>query len=124
MLHKNYRRLSPYKENFKFCEILEIEENARFKILCLRDQNEAEFDGVIIPNRVKEISFPTINSIKNHKDGEDKYQNTGNEIEAQIRYGRKYLKQIYRKLFQMCQNSENNLIYESVVDEKYLAHFE
>lgn len=106
--------------DFKFCNSCEIDQNVRFKILQLRDRSETEFDGIVIPNRIKEIPFNTLDIIKNHKLGE----NFSQTIDAQENHGRKYLKQIYIKLFQICKNSENNLVYESVVDEKYLAHFE
>ncbi|XP_023311108.1 coiled-coil and C2 domain-containing protein 2A [Anoplophora glabripennis] len=126
LFKNNNFRLSPYMEDLKFCDLREIDQNIRFKILHLRDQNETEFDGVVIPNRIKEIPFNTLDIIKRHKLEEHKYitQTTENEIDTQENHGRKYLKQIYKKLFQICKSSDNNLVYESVVDEKYLAHFE
>lgn len=110
-------------EDFKFCNSCEIDQNVRFKILQLRDQNETEFDGIVIPNRIKEIPFNMLDIIKI---GEKRRfsQTIGTETNPQENHGRKYLKQVYSKLFQICKNSENNLVYESVVDEKYLAHFE
>lgn len=56
ILYTNYYsfRLTPQKI-FNFCHISEIEENIRLKILQLRNQKEIEFDGMLVPNRIKEF---------------------------------------------------------------------
>lgn len=38
--------------------------------------------------------------------------------------GKRRLNQIYRKIFQMCKGTGNNLSYESIVDEKSTVYVE
>ncbi|CAH1965561.1 unnamed protein product [Acanthoscelides obtectus] len=116
-------------EELQFCEISKIEQNIRFTLLRLRDKKEIEFDGILVPNRVKEIPFNILADYKRRKAAEEKgylsdeyeYED---EFESQRKYGKKYLKQVYTKVFQRCKNTENNLEYKSVVNEKFLIHFQ
>lgn len=81
-----------------------------------------------IPNRIKEIPFDILNDFTRRKALEEKgffdedidYED---DIETQRNYGKKYLKQIYVKVFQRCKNIDDNLEYESVVDERFLIYF-
>nr|CAI5845471.1 unnamed protein product [Callosobruchus analis] len=117
-------RLKAYEE-LQFCDISKLEQNIRFTLLTLRDKKEIEFDGMLVPNRVKEIPFSILADYKRRKATEEKgYMSEENEYEdeyeAQRKYGKKYLKQVYTKVFQRCKNTENNLEYKSVVNEKFL----
>ncbi|CAG9813725.1 unnamed protein product, partial [Phaedon cochleariae] len=120
-------RLNPHQDSLTFCNIREIEENVRLKILQLRDQKEIEFDGIPIPNRVKEIPFNVLADYKRRKMTEERGLNfeefDEEDVEVQRRFGRKFLKQIYIRTFQLCKNTENNLDYESVIDERYMIYF-
>lgn len=117
-------------KTMEFCAFNEIEENIRLKILQLRDQNEPEFDGMIVPNRLKEINFNALADYKRRiasaaaQNGCNFDEEFDEEIRSKRSYGEKYLKQIYIKIFQQCKNSNNNLCYEDVVDEKFLLYFE
>lgn len=94
----------------------------------LRDQKEIEFDGVPIHNRIKEIPFDILSDYHRRKDLEGRgdfledveYED---EIEAQRSTGKKYLKQVYTRVFQKCKNIDDNLEYESVVDERFFLYF-
>lgn len=37
--------------------------------------------------------------------------------------GKKYLKQVYIKIFQKCKNIDDKLEYDSVVNERFLIYF-
>ncbi|VEN53011.1 unnamed protein product [Callosobruchus maculatus] len=116
-------------EELQFCDISKIEQNIRFTLLRLRDKKEIEFDGMLVPNRIKEIPFNILADYKRRKATEEKgYMSEENEYEdeyeAQRKYRKKYLKQVYTKVFQRCKNTENNLEYKSVVNEKFLIHFQ
>ncbi|KAG5899846.1 hypothetical protein JTB14_012317 [Gonioctena quinquepunctata] len=119
-------RLNPHQKSLNFCNINEVEQNVRLKILWLRNQKEIEFDGIPVPNRIKEIPFSILSDYKRRKAIEEKahsFEEDEEDVEAQRNFGRKYLRRIYLLLFQLCKNTENNLDYESVVNEKYLVHF-
>lgn len=99
-------------------------------MLQLRDQKEIEFDGMLVPNRIKEIPFNILSDYKRRKaleekgdflDESDEYDD---EFEMQRNYGKKYLKQLYIRVFQKCKSIDNNLDYESVVDERILFYFQ
>lgn len=121
-------RLDPQANALRFCNIAEIEQNIRLKILRLRNQKEIEFDGVPIPNRIREIPFDILSDYTRRQALEEKgyfeeeleYED---EIESQRSMGKKYLKQIYIRIFQKCKHIDNNLEYESVVDERFLIYF-
>lgn len=116
--------------SFHFSNIAEIEENIRLKVLRLRDQKEIEFDGMLVPNRVKEIPFNILSDYKRRKALEKKgylieeSDDYNDEFESHRNYGKKYLKQLYIRVFQKCKSIENNLNYESVVDERILLYFQ
>ncbi|CAH1125789.1 unnamed protein product [Ceutorhynchus assimilis] len=120
-----YFRLSPYADELEFCKIEDIQKNIRFQYLKLRDQKELEFDGTLIPNRIREINFGLLNDLKKRKALEAIQDDEFEEDPDSLRdTGRRRLKQIYTKIFNKCKSLDNNLSYESVVDEKYLIHFE
>ncbi|XP_072382948.1 coiled-coil and C2 domain-containing protein 2A isoform X1 [Diabrotica undecimpunctata] len=111
---------------FTFCKTSVIEENLRLKILQLRDQKEIEFDGMVVPNRVREIPFTILNPYMRRKASEEKgyiSDDDDTEYKAQYNFGKKRLKQVYLRLFHLCKNTENNLDYESVVNENYFIYF-
>lgn len=59
-------------ETVTFCRMGDIEKNIRLQYLKLRDQNEIEFDGVPIPNRIREIPFGLLRDFKKRKTLEGK----------------------------------------------------
>ncbi|CAG9860595.1 unnamed protein product [Phyllotreta striolata] len=119
----SFFRLNPHL--FSFCDISEIDENIRLKILQLRDQKEIEFDGMLVPNRIKEIPTNVLSQYLRRKAGEkpnlkiEVFEN----LKSQYYFGKKSLQQIHLKIFQLCKSTENNLDYESVVNEKYFIYF-
>lgn len=92
----------------------------------MRNQNEIEFDGVPIPNRLKEIPSDILEAYKRRKALEERdyfeEEFDDDDVESQRNMGKKYLKQVYVRVFQKCKNIDCNLEYESVVDEGYLIH--
>lgn len=123
---KKFFRLNPLLKAFEFCSVNEIENNVRFKILQLRDANVLEFSGFIVPNRLKEIPVNVLHSYERKNLDDDDANDIDEEldIDKQRSQGMKYLKKIFMKVFQMCRNTQNNLLFEDVVDEKILANFE
>lgn len=123
-------RCNPAMAPFEFCEPKDIDENLRFKVLELRDRNEPEFVGMVVPNRLKEIPTDILTDYNRRRKEEgknlieDEFDYDEDEIDSKRIHGRKYLKQVYTKVFQQCRNAENNLIYEDVVNEKLLPHIE
>lgn len=117
---------------FEFCEWSDLENNLRFKVLELRAKNEPEFVGMIVPNRIKEIPLSILDDYhrriyeerKSKLLEEDDEELKDNEIDTKRSRGRKYLKQVYTKVFQQCRNTENNFIYEDVVNEKIIPQIE
>lgn len=98
------------------------------KILQLRNQNEPEFDGMVVPNRVKEISSIILKDYKrriaHEKDGLFMEKTKEEGYESKRRNGKRIIKQIHTKVFQKCKNTTNNLEIEDILDEKYLIYFE
>lgn len=125
-VRKKIFRLNPLLKTFEFCNASEIGNNVRFKMLQLRDANVPEFSGFIVPNRLKEIPVNMLHSYERKNLQDDDVNETDEEfdIDKQRSQGIKYLKKIFMKVFQMCRNTENNLLFEDVVDEKSLANFE
>lgn len=120
-------RLSPHIRDFQFCDPKELEDNLRLTVLQLRNQHEIEFDGMLIPNRVKEIPFNILADYKKRIATEDRisYEDDDDaDYERQRINSKKYLRQIHNKIFQKCKSSDCNLLYEDVVNEKYLPYFE
>ncbi|CAH0545749.1 unnamed protein product [Brassicogethes aeneus] len=123
----NHFRLNPHLESLQFCDIKEIENNIRLTMLQLRNQNEIEFDGMTIPNRVKEIPLNALADYKKRLAVEDKvfYEDDFDvDFEQHRSNSKKYLRQVHNKIFQKCKNYDNNLLYENVVNEKYLPYLE
>lgn len=120
-------RLNAFLEKFKFCEKIDLQQNIRFRFLELRNQNEPEFVGMVVPSRLKEIPSNVLTAylkrIKEENDGylEDDFEN---DIDLRRSNGFKYLKKIYTKVFQQYRCIENNLEYEDVVNEKMMLFFE
>ncbi|KAF5273701.1 hypothetical protein FQA39_LY07391 [Lamprigera yunnana] len=113
----------------EFCEIKDLQEDLRLQLLSLRNQNEPEFVGMVIPNRIKEIPENILYEYKRRI--EEDNQGIIQEIDEQYdeinekRFnGEKHLKQVYTKVFQQCRNTLNNLVYEDVVNEKIIPHIE
>lgn len=125
---KNYFRLS--QNEWQFCDPKLIEDNLRLKILQLRNKNEPEFDRMTVPNRIKEIPLDILADYQrrvameqesvNFEEDEDEED----QVEAKRNKGKKFLKQIHVRVFQKCKNSQNNLSFEDVVDEKFLPQLE
>lgn len=120
--------INAYQNGLNFCNMTEIESNLRYRVLQLRDRKEIGFDGMLVPNRIKEIPFNILEDYKKRKGVESSdfsFEDVEEDkLEKQRSEGKKYLKQVQLKVFQMCKNTENNLDYESVVDEKYLINFQ
>ncbi|XP_050296279.1 coiled-coil and C2 domain-containing protein 2A [Anthonomus grandis grandis] len=121
-LNKDYFRIQPKP----FCKISDIETNLRFQYLKLRDQREIEFDGVLVPNRVRQIDFGLIKDFKMRKAREGTFEDLREDVDPETlrENGQRRLKQIQTKIFQKCKGMSDNLSYESVVDEKLLIYFE
>ncbi|EFA01199.2 coiled-coil and C2 domain-containing protein 2A [Tribolium castaneum] len=124
---KNYFRLN--EQEWQFCDPKIIEDNLRFKILQLRNKNEPEFDRIVVPNRIKEIPLDVLADYRRRVAMEreslvEEDEDDDDEIEARRSKGRKLLKQIHIRVFQKCKNSENNLSFEDVVDEKFMPQLE
>ncbi|KAF7268596.1 hypothetical protein GWI33_018286 [Rhynchophorus ferrugineus] len=117
---RDFFRLGPYTDSLTFCNISEIDRNVRLLCLRLRDKNEIEFDGVPIASRAREVPLGPLRDFQRRKSAEVIEEYDHDDTAS----GRHKLKQIYRKVFQMCKGTENNLSYESVVDEKNLVYVE
>jgi hypothetical protein len=127
---KNYFRLNQHLERWKFCDQKIIEDNLRLKVLQLRNKNEPEFDRMTVPNRIKEIPRDILADYERRVASErenltvEEEDDDEDEIEKKRSRGRKLLKQIHIRVFQKCKNSQNNLTFEDVVDEKFLPQLE
>ncbi|KAK4876668.1 hypothetical protein RN001_009174 [Aquatica leii] len=126
---KTFFRKDPDIAPLEFCETKDLEKDLRFRLLALRNQNEPEFVGMVIPNSAKEIPENIFDDY-NRRIAEEKLglmldvENYDDEIDEKRLNGRKYLKQVYTKVFQQCRNTENNLVYEDVVNEKIIPRIE
>ncbi|KAK5642284.1 hypothetical protein RI129_008451 [Pyrocoelia pectoralis] len=125
---KNYFR-NPEMAPFEFCEMKDIDGDLRLQILQLRNQNEPEFVGMVVPNRIKEIPSNVLDDYKQRVEEESQglmiqSEDYSNEIDAKRFNGGKCLKQVYTKIFQQCRNTQNNLIYEDVMNEKIIPRIE
>ncbi|KAK9876719.1 hypothetical protein WA026_014958 [Henosepilachna vigintioctopunctata] len=125
---RNYFRLNPHQKSLQFCDVSEIDNNVRMKLLQLRNQNEPEFDGMVVPNRIKEIP---VNIFKDYKrrialerDGFFAEDDEDNDYDSKRKNGVRNLSQIHIKVFQKCKSAANNLEIEDVLDEKYLVYFQ
>lgn len=109
-----------------FYDAATIENNVRFQVLELRNNNEPEFAGMIVPNRLKEIPVNILSSYnKRIREEHIRYDFDEREnIEARISKGQKYLKLLHIKIFQQCKSITSNLTYEDVVNEKLLSYFQ
>lgn len=113
-----------------FCDAEELNRNIRFKILELRDRNEPEFVGMVVPNRIKEIPSNVLSAYKKRIDDskallEDDYnEEMEDDIESKKSRGLKNLKLIYTRIFQQCKCIDRNLEYEDVVNERIVKHVE
>lgn len=114
------------QKDLTFCSNADIEQNIRFIVLQHRNDNVPEFSGMVVPNRLKEIPFNVLENylqrLKNLK--QDFNSNTEDNVEVRRSRGKKFLREIFMNIFQKCRNSEDNICYEDVVDEKYLANFD
>lgn len=81
---------------------------------------------MVVSNRIKEIPLNILHgfeqrrlhSMENYEPDDDA------DIDTIRSHGEKFLKEIFIKVFQHCHNTQNNLLFDDVVDEKCLAHFE
>ncbi|KRT78722.1 hypothetical protein AMK59_7779, partial [Oryctes borbonicus] len=123
---KKYFRCNPELQRLVFYNTSKIRENMRFQMLQLRNQNEPEFIGMLIPNRVKEIPTNVLVSYYKRIKGEKSkfHLEDTDDIDLRIFNGQKYLKQIHIKIFQQCRNTPNNLTYDDVVNERLLSYFQ
>uniref|UniRef100_A0A6P7GYL8 Coiled-coil and C2 domain-containing protein 2A-like n=1 Tax=Diabrotica virgifera virgifera TaxID=50390 RepID=A0A6P7GYL8_DIAVI len=81
---------------------------------------------MVVPNRVREIPVTILNPYMRRKASEEKgyiSDDDDTEYKAQYNFGKKRLKQVYLRVFHLCKNTENNLDYESVVNENYFIYF-
>lgn len=82
---------------------------------------------MVVPNRLKEIPLNVLHSYNQRMNSQKQnvtLEHNEYEIDSKRSFGKKYLKQVFLKIFQYCRNAENNLLFHDVVNEKYLAHFE
>lgn len=81
---------------------------------------------MIVPNRLKEIPFNVLHSYLQRLNDlrHDFEYKTDDNVEVKRSDGRKFLKQVFMNIFQQCRNSEDNVCFEDIVDEKFLAHFD
>lgn len=122
---KKYFRLNPLLTDLTFCDTADIERNIRFILLNHRDNNVPEFAGMMVPNRLKEIPINVLqNYLQRLKHHRQDFDCADDNLEVRRSKGRNFLRQIYMEVFQKCRNTENNVCFEDVVDEKYLAHFD
>ncbi|XP_063925902.1 coiled-coil and C2 domain-containing protein 2A isoform X2 [Zophobas morio] len=126
---KKYFRLNHQMEGWQFCDPKILEDNLRLKVLQLRNRNEPEFDRMMVPNRIKEIPLDILSDYKRRIAAEREAMSIEEdddeeEVEKKRSSGRKHLKQIHIRVFQKCKNSQDNLTFEDVVDEKLLPQLE
>lgn len=57
-------------------------------------------------------------------DAEGNDDDDGEDIERSRASKQDRLKRFYANVFRICEGLEDNMTYESVVDEKYLIYFE
>lgn len=118
--------MNPLQKDLIFCNNADIEQNIRFIVLQHRNDNVPEFSGMVVPNRLKEIPFNVLENylqrLKNLKQDFD--SNTEENVEVKRSRAKKFLREIFMNIFQKCRNFEDNICYEDVVDEKYLANFD
>lgn len=100
----------------------------RFKFLQLRDRNEPEFSGMMVPSRLKEIPLNILTSYKKRINDENYAyileDDFIDEVDGIRRKGLKFLKIVHTKVFQTCRCLDNHLEYEDVVNEKIISYFE
>lgn len=103
-----------------------MERNIRFTILQLRNRNVPEFSGMVVSNRLREIPVNVLYGYEQRQIYSKQKYEPENEIEIDsIRsHGKKFLEDIFVKVFQQCRLAQNNLLFNDVVDEKGLANFE
>lgn len=113
-----------------FCDGNDIQKNVRFRVLELRNKNEPEFLGTIVPNNAKHIPLYILDDY-NRRINEENYDNLSEDsvlndsnIKSRRSYGYRLLMQAYIKIFQQCRNGKNNLTYEDVVNEKIVPNIE
>ncbi|XP_031347208.1 coiled-coil and C2 domain-containing protein 2A isoform X1 [Photinus pyralis] len=126
---KTYFRRNPEMAPFEFCEMKDIDGDLRLQMLQLRNRNEPEFVGMVIPNRPKEIPSCALDDYKRRVEEEDQglmlqTVDYDNEIDGKRFNGAKCLKQVYTKVFQQCRNAQNNLTYEDIMNEKAIPFIE
>lgn len=109
----------------------ELNRNIRFKMLELRDKNEPEFLGTVVPNRIKEISTSALAAYKKRVtesrgvlEDDNFDEEEEDTIEAKRARGIRSLKLIYTKILQQCKCVDHNLEYEDVVNERMVKHVE
>lgn len=119
--NKNFFRLEPNKKLFEFCDASEIDENPRFKMLRLRDKNEPEFQGVVVPNRIKEIPADAFVAYeKRCAENQSPLVPEDfrkDDIDAQRQWGLKYLHIAENKVIQLSKIAENKICLEDVLTE-------
>lgn len=119
--------MNPLQKDLIFCNNAEIEQNIRFIVLQHRNDNVPEFSGMVVPNRLKEIPFNVLeNYLQRLKNLKQDFDTNASEENVEVRRSRakKFLREIFMNIFQKCRNFEDNICYEDVVDEKYLANFD
>lgn len=81
---------------------------------------------MVVPIRLKEIPFNVLQSYLQRLNDLKQDFNSFSEDDLEVKRskGKKFLKQVFMNIFQQCRNAEDNLCFEDVVDEKYLAHFD
>lgn len=118
--------MNPLQKSLQFCSAEDIEKNVRFTILELRNRNVPEFSGMVVSNRLREIPINVLHGFEQRQIySKQKYEpEDDTEIDSIRSHGEKFLEDVFVKVFQQCRYAQNNLLFDDVVDEKGLAHFE
>ena len=106
---------------------MDLNSNVRFEVLKLRDSNEPEFMGMVVPNRVKEIPTNMLSAYKKRIKGDGSYQVLKTSFDENVdgnRFrGRKYLQMVYTGIYQKCRSAERDLTYEDILNSTFNSYF-
>lgn len=118
--------MNPLQKSLQFCSPETIDKNIRFTILQLRNRNVPEFSGMVVSNRLREIPINVLHGFEQRQRySNQKYEpEDDTEIDTIRSKGQKFLEDVFVKVFQQCRYTQNNVLFDDVVDEKGLAHFE
>lgn len=110
---------------FTFCDDSDIENNPRFKLLKLRDNNEPEFKGLVVPNRIKEIPSDVFENYEKRIKEEQVSSDALNDqfednIDVQRKWANKYLEQAENRIVQLSKIAERRMTLKDVINEEII----